>query len=331
MKIEDNSGTQPEITQPTLTFNRKKLRARKQKKIRTTNSDMNAARHGGKTNNSSDEFETDDDFEIPKPSKKKTCETKTSKIELNADGDIGRQSKEKTSEAQEYFPFNGERLNMRSKAENIISIFQNCLSKERIDAIKAIGFGSMASLSISSVPTKLGYWLLSNYDHKTNMLNIGSEKLKLTAQIVNRILGIPMGKLEVDEVDKGAYVDPVILEWRCQWGAKSGLKTVKDVLTRIKETTNHGRQFKLNVLVVIISTIAEITKQSTVNMRFLKSITKDAVCTEYNWCKYVVTCLNRTKEGWNGKEYYNGPITFLAVSTLVCLIFSVSDPSYAAH
>ncbi|KAK9065404.1 hypothetical protein SSX86_016787 [Deinandra increscens subsp. villosa] len=236
--------------------------------------------HNGKTNNSSDEFETDGDFEIPKPSKKKTCETKTSNIELKATGDIGRQYKEKTSEAQEYVPFTGE---------------------------------SMASLSISSVPTKLGYWLLSNYDHKTNMLNIGSEKLKLTAQIVNRILGIPMGKLEVDEVDKGAYVDPVILEWRCQWGAKSGLKTVKDVLTRIKETTNHGRQFKLNVLVVIISTIAEITKQSTVNMRCLKSITKDGVCTEYNWCKYVVTCLNRTKESWNGNEYYNGPITFLVL------------------
>ncbi|XP_076904808.1 uncharacterized protein LOC143560381 isoform X2 [Bidens hawaiensis] len=32
-----------------------------------------------------------------------------------------------------------------------------------------------------------------------------------------------------------------------------------------------------------------------------------------DWYSYVIICLKRTKEGWNGKEPYNGPLTFLAV------------------
>ncbi|MFS7909953.1 hypothetical protein Hanom_Chr02g00100651 [Helianthus anomalus] len=32
-----------------------------------------------------------------------------------------------------------------------------------------------------------------------------------------------------------------------------------------------------------------------------------------DWCSYVITCLKRTKEEWNGTEPYNGPLTFLAV------------------
>ncbi|MFS7899970.1 hypothetical protein Hanom_Chr00s088160g01797591 [Helianthus anomalus] len=32
-----------------------------------------------------------------------------------------------------------------------------------------------------------------------------------------------------------------------------------------------------------------------------------------DWCSYVITCLKRTKEEWNGSEPYNGPLTFLAV------------------
>ncbi|XP_076898771.1 uncharacterized protein LOC143552430 [Bidens hawaiensis] len=58
--------------------------------------------------------------------------------------------------------------------------------------------------------------------------------------------------------------------------------------------------------------MGETTKSGTVNQKCLASI-KVRNIGNMDWCSYIITCLKSTKEGWNGKEPYNGPLTFLAV------------------
>ncbi|XP_076904806.1 uncharacterized protein LOC143560379 [Bidens hawaiensis] len=57
--------------------------------------------------------------------------------------------------------------------------------------------------------------------------------------------------------------------------------------------------------------MGETTKSATVNQKFLTSIVNEDDIRNMDWCGYVITCLKRTKEGWNGIKPYNGPLTFL--------------------
>ncbi|XP_076934220.1 uncharacterized protein LOC143600408 [Bidens hawaiensis] len=59
--------------------------------------------------------------------------------------------------------------------------------------------------------------------------------------------------------------------------------------------------------------MGETTNSASVNQKFLTSIMNVRNISNMDWCSYLITCLKRTKERWNGKDPYNGPLTFLAV------------------
>ncbi|MFS7956016.1 hypothetical protein Hanom_Chr07g00649611 [Helianthus anomalus] len=82
--------------------------------------------------------------------------------------------------------------------------------------------------------------------------------------------------------------------------------------------------FKLNFLILYNSLLGETTKSSIVNKRFLKAITDDSTIRNLNWCNYMITCLKRTKEEWNGVKPYHRPLTFLAV----CLYMNIYNTSH---
>ncbi|KAK9072148.1 hypothetical protein SSX86_008580 [Deinandra increscens subsp. villosa] len=282
--------------QASLTYNRKKRFGTKKKGVKKSNEDQHIVHDDtGERTDKKNQESSDDDFQ----SKKQKVHSPKQAASKNP---------------QPYIPYSHKRLYMRNKAENICDIFSHIkLSKERLEAISNIGFITMKSLSVTMVPNNLSYWLLSNYDHDNRTLNLGTKSIKLDRKMVHDVLGIPMGKKKVLESEKGSHKEPVMLEWRAQWPPKSGLRTVKHVFDMIKNTSDAGRMFCLNFLVIVLSTLAECTKQSTVNMRFLKSLPEGAIVQEYDWCSYVIECLNRTKKAWNGVEHYNGPITFLGL------------------
>ncbi|KAD5802473.1 hypothetical protein E3N88_13833 [Mikania micrantha] len=73
------------------------------------------------------------------------------------------------------------------------------------------------------------------------------------------------------------------------------------------------RLFKINFLVVFNTIMAQMSQGSTTNMSFLTSLKQGADFKSFDWCSYIITCLNITKDKWNGKEHYNGPATFLTL------------------
>ncbi|KAI3814022.1 hypothetical protein L1987_18764 [Smallanthus sonchifolius] len=120
-------------------------------------------------------------------------------------------------------------------------------------------------------------------------------------------------RFKINEMKKATIKDPVVAEWRSQFDGDCKKISVKTVLRMMKGRTDYGRLFKLNFLVVFNTIMGETTKSSTVNQRFLTSITSRCDTQKMNWCGYIITCLERTKQGWNGSEHFNGPLTFLAV------------------
>ncbi|KAJ0693220.1 putative phospholipase [Helianthus annuus] len=187
----------------------------------------------------------------------------------------------------------------------------NGLSAAQKADLKDMGFASLTAFNIHKIPVGLGRWLLVNYSHETNELNVGSHVIKVTTSKVHDVFGVPMGDIPVYEHKRKRMTDVFREEWKNQFFQTS--VTINDVIQKLKLRRQGGKLFKLNFLVLFNSIMGETTKRATVNPKFLASIRDEGDICKMDWCSYMITCLNRTKEGWNGKEPYYGPLTFLAV------------------
>ncbi|KAL8232115.1 hypothetical protein R6Q57_001893 [Mikania cordata] len=97
-----------------------------------------------------------------------------------------------------------------------------------------IGFSSIKDFKIKAIPSCLAYWLLYNYDSASNMLNLGSERIKITPGLVCQTLGIPIGKLQLEEKKKPSLSDPVVAEFRQQFQGLNGILTIKTIIDLVK-------------------------------------------------------------------------------------------------
>ncbi|KAL8231402.1 hypothetical protein R6Q57_001180 [Mikania cordata] len=122
-----------------------------------------------------------------------------------------------------------------------------------------------------------------------------------------------MGKLQLEEKKKPSLSDPVVVEFRQQFQGLNGIATIKTIIDLVKCSGDSGRLFKINFLVVFNTIMAQMSQGSTANMSFLTSFKQGADFKSFDWCSYIITCLNRTKDKWNGKQHYNGPATFLTL------------------
>ncbi|KAD7478908.1 hypothetical protein E3N88_02044 [Mikania micrantha] len=86
---------------------------------------------------------------------------------------------------------------------------------------------------------------------------------------------------------------------------------IKDVRDLVITNGDAGRFFELNFLVIFYTVIGKMTQGSKVNTEFLTSLKDGAEIKSFDWCSYIVSCLNKTRIKWNGYQYYNGPLTFL--------------------
>jgi hypothetical protein len=229
--------------------------------------------------------------------------------------DIKRKKTESESQ-QEYFPFTGKKLQLRCSPSNLIN-FMEKLTEDQKNAVKQMGFGKTLGLMLHSIPTSFGYWVLQNYNPETDIVNDGEQQFKITASLINEVFGIPKGGVTVKASIRPNANDPVVEEWRSQFGEKVPKKIfIKDFTLHLTKRKDSGRMFKLNFLVIFFTVLAEIMKSNTVNQRFLTSLTTKTDVKKLNWCEYILTCLRKTRQGWFGteEELFNGPLLLLTVN-----------------
>lgn len=92
--------------------------------------------------------------------------------------------------------------------------------------MRDIGFGSILSIKLHSVPCAFGYWLVKNFDAETDILNIGDQKIKITTALIKEVFQIPLGKLQVYEKNKPKVQDPVVKFWRGQFNKKNSKNAI---------------------------------------------------------------------------------------------------------
>ncbi|MFS7900816.1 hypothetical protein Hanom_Chr00s141832g01819321 [Helianthus anomalus] len=155
---------------------------------------------------------------------------------------------------QPFVPYTNTEIKTRNEPKNLCWALQG-LTDAQISDIRDMGFESLKSLSI---PRRLGYWLLVNYDHKSNELNVGNRIIKIKPSKVHDVFGVPMGKITISEKRKVSKKDVIREEWRKQfiWEKIS----FEHVIEKLKSYRKGGTLFKLNFLVVF--NVIEFSRQS---------------------------------------------------------------------
>ncbi|KAL8217596.1 hypothetical protein R6Q57_020969 [Mikania cordata] len=177
-----------------------------------------------------------------------------------------------------------------------------------------MGFQEILCLQLNSIPSAFGYWLLRNYNPQTDSINDGEREIHLSSSLIQEVFNFPNGGTKVTVKTRPNTNDPVVKEWRSQFGEDLPKKIfVKDLVAYIKDKKDAGRMFKLNFLVVFFSLMGETMMSNTVNQRFLTSVKITTDVRNLNWCDYMMACLKSTREAWNSKQddLYNGPILLL--------------------
>ncbi|KAF5801979.1 hypothetical protein HanRHA438_Chr06g0263681 [Helianthus annuus] len=216
-----------------------------------------------------------------------------------------------------FFPYTGEKILPRCSPKTLYEWMLKFNDKQK-NIVRDIGFGSILNLKIQHVPTSLGLWLAKNYDDSTRILNLGSQSIKLSPELVHSVLGIPNGSRIITENNRPSIKSPVVKLWRSQFPTGFTRFLVHETQTYLdrrckRERNDCGMLFVLNFLVLMFTHLGEGTKSGTVNQRFLPLITKDVDIKELGWCDYMLTLLDRARKGWHPAQVFNGPLFLLAV------------------
>ena len=59
----------------------------------------------------------------------------------------------------------------------------------------------------------LGYWLVENYNERTNNLNVGSHTIHISEEVINSLTGIPNGEVVVQGKRRSITNDQVVAEY----------------------------------------------------------------------------------------------------------------------
>lgn len=220
-----------------------------------------------------------------------------------------------------------ESLKTRQCPGQLVTLLKKLTDAQKKDVID-MGFETIFDLKVSVIPGKLACFVCDNFDAVTNTLIIGDKSVKITKQSVHDILGFPIGQNKVNAVTRaGKGDDGITNEWRKQYPVfEKGTQRiyVSDVVNKIANNKRGGKMFKMNMLVLMMTLLAEGIKCGTVNQKILPCIENVEEIANMDWCGYIFECLRRSKIGWRkdgNKSCYSGPLLFLTVN--ISLLFRV--------
>ncbi|KAJ8426863.1 hypothetical protein Cgig2_008658 [Carnegiea gigantea] len=180
------------------------------------------------------------------------------------------------------------------------------LDYEQWTAAMETGFGGFLSVRTSTIPKDLATWLLQKFDPTSYTLKLSDNRvLEITEADVHATLALPMGQLEVQ---------------RIRWNlGRTGSPKVGKMVDRILDRGDHGDEFKRDFVLYIISTCIIGSMNGDCFFRILNSLVDVNQIVEYNWCAFLLQCLNDTVVEWkqNRTRYFRGPLLFLMTTGAV--------------
>ncbi|KAJ8426892.1 hypothetical protein Cgig2_005271 [Carnegiea gigantea] len=162
------------------------------------------------------------------------------------------------------------------------------------------GFGGFLSIRTSTIPKDFPTWLLQNFDLASNTLKLSDNRiLEITEEDVHATLASPMASTCEP---KNEYTK-LLEQWRTRWNLGI-IRTPKvgKMVEQILHRGDHGEEFKRDYRLHIISTCIIGSMNGNCFFIILKSLVDVNQIANYDWCAFLLKCLNDTFRGKRCKD-----------------------------
>nr|GMD97089.1 putative ulp1 protease family, C-terminal catalytic domain-containing protein [Ipomoea batatas] len=123
-------------------------------------------------------------------------------------------------------------LRSRASSSQFLDVLQG-LNVAQTAIVLEMGFGSLLHLYIVELLTRMGYWLVENYNPRNSTLYIADgTRLCITEEDVQLILGFPKGDLKIAKWSR-AYNTNLLEEWKWLVGRSTQGFSYTDVIKAI--------------------------------------------------------------------------------------------------
>ncbi|GKA42690.1 retrovirus-related pol polyprotein from transposon TNT 1-94 [Tanacetum coccineum] len=253
-------------------------------------------------------------------------ETEQDDNQITSTGTIQKVGGNRTSKAKKKLKMieddKGKKMNKalpsikaRSSPRDLVKIINGLTPLQKEDVIE-MGFGSFLNdnFQINTTPTKLGLWVVENFDPDKCIIRMNDGRsILITSKMINEMIGIPMGTMVVTEVPTATTEFPLIVDWRQTYKYPDERFTIKSVVERLMFEHENGRVFKLNFLVIFFSIIGDCPKMGTVNQRFLPCIEREEDIKNMDWCTYLLGTMKKTRREYKKSQGFGGPLLLMVL------------------
>ncbi|CAH1427917.1 unnamed protein product [Lactuca virosa] len=211
-------------------------------------------------------------------------------------------------------PTQPRRIHIRTSPNLLFSTMYGVTNGQK-EYLSFIGFGPLLNIKVDGSASRIGYYVVNNFDPERMVLNVDRGEIPITRQLIHDMLGLPVGNININSVKFTAAEDKTIDLWSAQFNSENDIRP-KGVQRAIKRLKDVGLLFKVNFLVLICNTLRQSKSMGTCDVSMLSRVSEDFDLSDIDWCSYVLECLKNTKHAWNSMSdtsYYVGPIVLLTL------------------
>ena len=215
-------------------------------------------------------------------------------------------------------------IQLRTSPKVLHSAMHN-LKKATQEYVREIGLGHLLQMKVDGSPTKIGYYAVKNFDPKNMVLKVNKGVIKITREHVHKLLGLTLGRVKIDNMEYRFKEDKTVDDWYNQFDGRKDIRphAVKEAITCAEQP---DLMFKVNLFVLLCNTLGKTNSMGTCDISMLPKVTKDLDLSDFDWCSYVLKCLEDTRFSWNesrATSYYFGPIILLTVFFIFKSLFII--------
>ncbi|KAJ8429929.1 hypothetical protein Cgig2_017979 [Carnegiea gigantea] len=124
-----------------------------------------------------------------------------------------------------------------------------------------------------------------------------------------------MGQLEISEGQSSQTYIEFLQQWRRRWNVERGGPPIGSMYEVILESGGYGHEFITDFITYAISTCIVRNVNSTCHFRVLKYSCNVNKIHNYNWCAFIIKCLNDAVSEWkrDKTKFFMGLLLFLIV------------------
>ncbi|GJT36665.1 ulp1 protease family, C-terminal catalytic domain-containing protein [Tanacetum coccineum] len=261
-------------------------------------------------------------------SEKKGKTAKKRKIEDTIGNDVDEKRNRKIKSPVKKNKGNGSATYMFQTRTSPMAFFNamSQLSPIQKSCLQHLGFGKLLNFKVNSIPSKLGFYVVDNFDDKKMEIQLEQTSIEINMELIADVIGIINKGVDIMDVDI-VKDEEMLKNWEEQFGTKK--VTPNDMKHMIRKSRVADMNFKLNFIVLFTSLMGGVKTKGFCDLSVLDHINMSTDIANINWCSYIWRCLKKCKEGWKRNEtnsFFLGPITLLAmlyVDGTVCKDFRI--------